>query len=450
MPDDNRPKRHVRFTPNIGTVIFGILFLYIIISGIFYITASHVKSYRVTVGPLAENNTYTGLAVYKEHIYPAETGGYVSYFAAENEKIQNGGAVYGISTSKRQTIKSTVSSKSRSEIQSRVRNFSKSFDPADYHDVYSLNYQIEGVLLNQALSSGDGKATAGDTTINTSPASGIVVYETDGYESFNPSKITSENLDEKNYSQNQLKAGRRVHVGDPIYKLITSEKWSLYIPLSARQVIKLGNLSTVKVKFLKDGVTQNADFSILQPRDGEYYGRLDFDAGVERYLDNRFVDIELVTNREIGLKVPLSSVVSKSFYVIPKKFAIKDQSSGGISFKKTTTSSDGKKTTSYVTPDIYDVSGGKYYVDNQDFQNGDIITMDHSSTSRYIIGDTATLEGVYCMNKGYAEFRKTDIIDKNEEYCIVKQGVSYSLSPFDNIVLDASKVKESQITARKG
>lgn len=373
MPNRNRPKRHVSFTPNIGTVIFGILFLYIIFSGIFYITASHVKSYRVTVGPLAENNTYTGLAVYRERVCSAETGGYVSYFAAEDEKIQDGGAVYGISSSKRQTIKSTVSAKSRSEIQSRVRNFSKSFDPADYHDVYSLNYQIEGVLLNQALSSGDGKATAGDTTINTSPASGIVVYETDGYESFNPSKITSEDIDEKNYSQKMLKAGRSVRVGDPVYKLITSEKWSLYIPLSARQVVKLGNLSTIKVKFLKDGVTQNADFSIIQPRDGEYYGRLDFDAGLERYLDSRFVDIELVTNREIGLKVPLSSVVSKSFYVIPRRFAIRDASSGSISFKKTSTSSDGRKKTMYVTPDIYDVRGGKYYVDSEDFKNGDIL-----------------------------------------------------------------------------
>ena len=67
---------------------------------------------------------------------------------------------------------------------------------------------------------------------------------------------------------------------------------------------------------------------------------------------------------------------------------------------------------------------------------------------RYIIKDTDTLEGVYSMNKGYALFRKISIIDKNEEYCIVEKGTSFGLSQFDYIVLNSSKVKESDITAK--
>ena len=44
-------------------------------------------------------------------------------------------------------------------------------------------------------------------------------------------------------------------------------------------------------------------------------------------------------------------------------------------------------------------------------------------------------------------FRKINIIDKNEDYCIVEKGTPYGIAQYDNIVLDASKVKESQITA---
>ena len=55
------------------------------------------------------------------------------------------------------------------------------------------------------------------------------------------------------------------------------------------------------------------------------------------------------------------------------------------------------------------------------------------------------LEGVYCINKGYAVFRKVVIIDQNEEYCIVESGTTYGIAQFDNIVSDSSTVKEEEI-----
>ena len=49
------------------------------------------------------------------------------------------------------------------------------------------------------------------------------------------------------------------------------------------------------------------------------------------------------------------------------------------------------------------------------------------------------------MNKGYAVFRQINILDQNEEYCIVSQGTSYGLQAFDYIVLDGKSVKEEEI-----
>ena len=51
------------------------------------------------------------------------------------------------------------------------------------------------------------------------------------------------------------------------------------------------------------------------------------------------------------------------------------------------------------------------------------------------------------INKGYAVFREVNIVDQNEEFCIVNPENTYGLSAHDRIALDACKVKEDEIIA---
>ena len=63
MPDNKKKTRsnslfiNIRkiFTLNIGTVLFGVLFLYMLFSAILYLTSSHVSTYQVISGPLSSN-----------------------------------------------------------------------------------------------------------------------------------------------------------------------------------------------------------------------------------------------------------------------------------------------------------------------------------------------------------------------------------------------------------
>ena len=80
---------------------------------------------------------------------------------------------------------------------------------------------------------------------------------------------------------------------------------------------------TVRVKFLKDDMTQTGDFSIVEI-DGSKYGKIDFNKGVIRYAADRFLEIELVTNTVTGLKIPLvlhcdQGILSDSFQIFNKK-----------------------------------------------------------------------------------------------------------------------------------
>ena len=46
----------------------------------------------------------------------------------------------------------------------------------------------------------------------------------------------------------------------------------------------------VRVKFLKDDMTQSGDFSIIEI-DGAKYGKIDFNKGLIRYASDRFLEI---------------------------------------------------------------------------------------------------------------------------------------------------------------
>ena len=83
-------------------------------------------------------------------------------------------------------------------------------------------------------------------------------------------------------------------------------------------------------------------------------------------------------------------------------------------------------------------------MDMENFKAGDILVRPDSQ-SRFEVGETGTLEGVYSINKGYAMFRQISIIDQNEEFCIVESGTPYGIAQFDHIVLDGSSVQEETI-----
>ncbi|MDO5135136.1 MAG: HlyD family efflux transporter periplasmic adaptor subunit [Eubacteriales bacterium] len=449
------------FGLNIGTIIFGILFLYMVFSAIMYFTSSHIDAYQVTSGPLSRNETYTGLALRTETICKADSGGYVNYYAREGNKIHAGGAVYGLSATKVPESETTLSQEELSRIRSDMQSFSKGFSPCKFNSTYSFKYQLEGSILQYAGLSApvteSGVVTLGNQNITRSPCDGIVLYSCDGYEEKTAEGLTLGDFDQTSYHETDLKTQSQVKTGDNIYTIITDERWSLVIPLTDKQASKLADRTYIRVKFLKDNMTQSGDFSILE-MGGLKYGKIDFNRGLIRYASDRFLDIELVTNTVSGLKIPLSSIVTKEFFAIPSAFVHENGNSSEVGFMKADKNKDGKSITTYVTPRIYariedpsapqEPGSGKtayiYYVDKSDFKEGDAI-MKAETGGRFIVGPTEILEGVYCINQGYAVFRRVEILDQNEEYAIVAKGTSYGLARYDHIVREASRVREEDI-----
>ena len=167
-----------------------------------------------------------------------------------------------------------------------------------------------------------------------------------------------------------------------------------------------------------------------------------------RYAEDRFLSVELVTNTGSGLKIPNTAITEKDFYKIPAQMLVQggDSNSSGFLREKTDKKGNvmlddnGQPVTEFVNATIYEQVNDEndnpveYYIDMAAFNDGDILRAQDSATT-YQIGETVPLQGVYCINKGYAVFRKIQIIDQNAEYSIIKKQTQYGISQYDYICL---------------
>ncbi len=433
-------------TLNIGTLIFGAILLYILISLFIYATTKHISTYQVISGPLAQNQTYTALAIRKETVVNANNDGYVRYYAQEGRKVKKSGAVYSLSQTQEESTGTTeLSEESLSKIRSLTAQFSSSFNPDNFGQVYSFKYSLAGYILDYAGldKSSDSTATVGDSSVYLAQDAGVVIYAQDGLENVTVDNFTQDNFTYSGYKVENLRTSDHISAGTPVYKLISDESWYLLVPVTTTQASRLEGKSTIKVKFKKDSSTMTGNLELLTKADG-MYAKITFSSGMIRFASDRYLDIELVTNAEKGLKIPISAVVSKDFFLVPKAYAVTSDSSTDLGFIRRTQSKDGTYSTEFINATIYASDDDNYYVDMAEFSVGDVLIMENS-TQTFTLEKTGQLEGVYNINRGYTVFRRIEIIDQNEEYCIVKTGTSYGLSLYDNIVLDSSTVSEDEI-----
>lgn len=465
--DSRKSKKIVKYRTisffNIGTVLFGVIFVYMIICLFLYLTTDHITAYEVTAGPLSGNYRYNALALRTVEVVRANQSGNITYYTREGTKASVGTAVCSINegssiplTPQRVSGQGTENGNEESSLQEEVlrdlkdamESFSMGFQEGNFQSVYNFKGDLESTIME--ISSGDSRQiTDGTHIINAcaAPIEGIVVLSTDGYENKKPEDITPADFEQKNYEKENLRMKKTVKSGDTIFKLVTDETWYLLIPLDQKMATELADQSSVKFRFLKDNSTFYAGFSILR-KGNSYIGQLTLDKCMSRFASERFVDIELVLNRKTGLKIPNSAIARKSFYKIPEEFAIYDKTQSSspseIGILYETTDKEGKIVSKQKMATVYDKVEKGFLVDCSVFNMGDTIRQTDSNKT-YTISDKETLEGVYNINKGYAVFREITIIDENEEYCIVEEGSSFGLSQYDRIVLNADTVNDEDI-----
>lgn len=458
MAGNNIRKYKKPLNINIGTICFAVILIYIFICVFMYFTQKHIVGYEVKAGSLSVSNVYEGIALREETIVTADKSGYVNYYAKEGEKVGCGNTVCSIDETgelqsyvpKDENAFAGFTNQDIAEIKNEIDVFSTSFSPADFSGVYDFKYSISGSVLkfaNRNILNSIGELTGdgsnGLISLCNAPESGIVIYSTDGFESVSSADVCADWFSKENYEKKQLINNEIIDAGEPIYKLSDSEKWSIIIPIDKERANELLEEEYVKVRFLKNRYESWGEVEVLEDSQNNTYVELHFTNSMITFSTERFINIELITDKETGLKVPNSAIIDRSFYLVPTEYITKGGNNNSDGVIKQNYSEDGTMLPEFVPVTIYNEVDGEYYIDSSMLEIGDRINQPDAAND-YTISKSAELTGVYNINKGYADFKQIKVLNQNDEYSIIESNTKYGLVPYDYIALDAESIEADE------
>lgn len=465
----NLKKHRLKKNFSIGLLLVLLFSLYMVFIIFSYLTGKKTSVYEVREGSIVRDDVYTGLLVRQEQVVPAAGTGYINFFLPDSSKVRYGQNVYALSVNKlgetaRESEGSETSdtaaetdnpdlTKAKISSLSRIHSFNEAYQPQNYKILQALDDELTGLLQGagiQEQNTGLGNAlSAGQEGLQvfTSQSDGVLSTYVDGMESVTIDNFTPDQVKKKDYREKKVENDSKVEEGTAAYKLVTSEDWSIVVPLPEDLSERLKEKTSVRIKILKDNAEIIGYFSVVS-RGGEDFGVITFDNSMVRYVQDRYVSLELVLGDETGLKIPKSAVIEKNFYSIPKEYLTTGGNSAAYGVIVQTSGSasasgEFKKLKIFGEDSVKQV----VYVSADDFPEGTVLIKPESSVT-YTLSETEKLPGVYNVNQGYAVFKQVKILSENDEYYIVEDKSAYGLSNYDHIAQNGKKVKENEVIAQ--
>lgn len=436
---------------NLGLLIFSIILIYLCV--LLITSALQVKTnvYEVRRGSIIQDTTYTGFVIRDESVINVSDKGYIEYYYPELSRIGIGHNIYTLSDNeiKDREINTEIelTNIQINEINAKIQAFNNTFIEENFDTAYRLKTDVEAILNSkdnaERIRSVNELSIEGADQAFESGMSGVILYEVDGYESLLMEDIKEEYFQKQEYSETLLSSGSLVNVGDPAYKIISDERWCIYINVDDSEINFLKDLNSLNVRILKDDIIVPATFELVQIN-GANYGELTFNEGMVRYATERYLDVELIIENQVGYKIPLTSVTSSSYYKIPHDFVIE----GGFILLKDKYDSVTRKEINSFNYDIVRKEENKvieayYYVSTDQLNLSDVIVQENTNNT-YIVSETEVLNFVYNVNRGYARPRYVKILNQSDEYYIVDEQTGYSVFNYDYIALYANEVTEGE------
>ena len=470
----NRPDNVIRI-PKRGpvtfvSVVFVLVLVYFAVQGILVLNQTSVSAYSVGM-PDSDNVTgsYTAVILRNEDVYTTGTGGSVNYFATEESRMNVKTLICTVDKKgdlaerlSRAESLITLSGESREQIRMAIKDAIDIYDPESFKSSGDGATKVRSALFSAYVNDGKELVTEmlsdADTTALYASESGFLLLYEDGYESKTPETLTAEDFSTASASRVERTSAERIEKGEFVYKIIPDNRFKLCILLSEDEADRLSKRSNLSVRINKN-TTLRAPFSVVKSADGNSIGVLDFAKYGGNYLNDRFLEVEILDESVYGYKIPESAIVKKSFFVVGKEFV----TSGGGSNKKGVLVKDGQNTyfeaaTVYEKQSPDEVSfilGEDYaYIYSDRLSAGmTIVGTSQAENEAFekrtemVLGVMTSVEGVYQINNGYCVFKPIVRLQSSIEtsYVMIAADARYGISPYDRIVLNGADVSENEI-----
>lgn len=456
--DNNKIVKYRKpFRPRVGTLILFIIIVYVVIVAWNYLKKEPVSIYEVNETSIADDSTITGFILRNEKVVYSEESGYINFYHADQSKVGKNEVVYTIdSNGSVSDLLDDVESNSETtkndivKMREVISDYYMNSDPASYYDVKDFHYNVENAIFEQSrdnLYSDLKKILSenninGDFTKSRSKNSGIISYSIDGFEETKLENVNTELFkNSASVERKQLSSSEKIDSGTPVYKLVTNEDWEIIIPVSEDLYEKIKDQTTIRVTIKKDNISFNAGVTFRE-NNGATFAVLSTSRFMGRYLNDRFIDIELNLNAASGFKIPNSSILTKEMCLIPEELTSTGGDDAEKGVIKVVYAKDGSSSKEFTSLEDCSVKDGKYYVDESVLKPGDTI-INPSNNEPYTVQEVASVDGVYCVNTGYCQFKKIEKIYENNEYTIISPDTRGGISNFDHIIVNPDKINEN-------
>ena len=222
---------------NIGVILFGVVFLYLVVMIIMFFSKDKTAVYEVRKGSILRDNSYTGLILREETVVHAEKDGYVNYFFESGKKVALGRNVYLLTEDEilNESVEETneevvLNSENWNRLLMKVQAFNESFQANDFSSAKSLQEETNTILnsnttqnrvtqLNTILENTQIGYTAYQSVLD-----GIIAYNIDGYESLTMDTLSEKEITKNGYTKVSLVNNTQIKAGDPVYRLVTEKE----------------------------------------------------------------------------------------------------------------------------------------------------------------------------------------------------------------------------------
>lgn len=440
---------------NIAILILLAVFVYMVVCVYSFFSKEQIVGYEVREGSLVEENRYEAVIIRDEHLATSDKTGYVNYFSAERDRVGVGNLVYTLDESGTildfaQTSnlgKNSLEASDKENLRDTLDHFVSNFQTSDMSSLYqldaSLHNQTQKIANNQLLKNlANISSLSGMVKYYYAGNAGNLAFWIDGLENLTAAEVSTELFEKKDYEVTHMASNRLVAAGDVVYKLFDSEKWYVAFPISDKELAqRYLQEEVVRVTFLKNNISIWGNVSIVPGISGETIVVLEFQSSGINFLADRFVEIEVSLEEEVGLKIPVSAIAQKEFFLVPEEYVLFVEEENAYYISVESYMENGEKSIRKINVSPYSQKDGKYYLDDVSLNPGvRLVKMESGET--YTVSEKASLTGVYNMNKGYADFKQITVKQQNMSYAIVESNTQYGLNVYDYIVLNAAAVSE--------